>query len=325
MGLSERTLGALRWADRRLRGTRRGDRPSVYRTCRIAMEAIAQVDAFYVALIKDDSTAVFPYTFDQGVYVDPDVVPYGRSGLTHWIKSSRRTYRWSDDAGALVNRGVPFGEETEMSRDALVVPLFDALDRDSEVVGMMCVQSYSSGAFTDEHQEAFEWLAGSAMITIARGLQDQRRDQIYSVYPELDSAVITNLVELAEHVGVRLGEIRRRLADLVSRLNDLPKEDVASILALIDTHCENLQIEAADASLVKPVEVDAAPIRPSLTRREEDIVDLIALNRSNREIAHELGLSEKTVKSHVTNILKKFNVAQRSAVAWQVRSWAAVS
>ena len=81
--LSETTQRVLREADRRLRGVRSGDRPSVYRICRIAMASLAPVDSFYIALIRDEATTVFPYTFDRGEYVDPDILPYRPGGLTH--------------------------------------------------------------------------------------------------------------------------------------------------------------------------------------------------------------------------------------------------
>ena len=42
-----------------------------------------------------------------------------------------------------------------------------------------------------------------------------------------------------------------------------------------------------------------------LTRRERDVLELIARGRSNKRIALELGISEKTVKTHVGHVLAK--------------------
>jgi len=47
---------------------------------------------------------------------------------------------------------------------------------------------------------------------------------------------------------------------------------------------------------------------PALTRREKEIVELIRVGHSNKEIARELGISVATVKWNITNILGKFQV-----------------
>lgn len=59
---------------------------------------------------------------------------------------------------------------------------------------------------------------------------------------------------------------------------------------------------------------------PTLTPQEEKILALIAEGKTNREIAAELFLSEKTVKNYVSGILDKLGVARRAeAAAYYVR------
>jgi len=52
-----------------------------------------------------------------------------------------------------------------------------------------------------------------------------------------------------------------------------------------------------------------------LTRREREVLELIAAGRSNKRIALELGIAEKTVKTHVGHLLAKLGVADRTQAA----------
>jgi DNA-binding NarL/FixJ family response regulator len=59
---------------------------------------------------------------------------------------------------------------------------------------------------------------------------------------------------------------------------------------------------------------------PSLTPRESQVLGLIAKGQTNRQIARALGVSEKTVKTHVTNLLRRIDAADRTQAAlWAVR------
>ena len=58
----------------------------------------------------------------------------------------------------------------------------------------------------------------------------------------------------------------------------------------------------------------ASPL-DDLTERERQILELVAGGDSNKEIAADLGLSEKTVKHHMTNILQKLQVRNRVEAA----------
>jgi DNA-binding NarL/FixJ family response regulator len=52
-----------------------------------------------------------------------------------------------------------------------------------------------------------------------------------------------------------------------------------------------------------------------LTRREQQVLELIVGGRSNKRIALELGIAEKTVKAHVGHLLSKLGVADRTQAA----------
>ncbi|MDW4573769.1 LuxR C-terminal-related transcriptional regulator [Microbacterium sp. M3] len=128
--------------------------------------------------------------------------------------------------------------------------------------------------------------------------------------------------------GAAIGRLHAAL-DLFRRLRQ-PWEQANVLSWLASAH--ELQGEAALAAELReqaqdlfvrlgapPVVVHGAAVPGAatgpLTARESEIVELVARGRSNREIAAELFISEKTVSRHLANVYLKLDVGSRTAAA----------
>ncbi len=78
-----------------------------------------------------------------------------------------------------------------------------------------------------------------------------------------------------------------------------------------------LAVDRNQPYLPKPIAERLAERDPSneLTARELAVLDLLVKGCTNRDIAHTLGMAEKTARIHVSNILRKLEVADRTEAA----------
>lgn len=53
-------------------------------------------------------------------------------------------------------------------------------------------------------------------------------------------------------------------------------------------------------------------IKGILTKREHQVFELLILNKSTRDIAEELNISEKTIRNHISNVMQKLGVKGRT-------------
>ena len=77
-------------------------------------------------------------------------------------------------------------------------------------------------------------------------------------------------------------------------------------------------------TVVPPTRAASAP-SPDLTRRESEVLALVALGRSNGQIGRQLFISTKTVSVHVSNVLAKLGASGRGEAAAIARSRGLVS
>ncbi|MFE5948388.1 response regulator [Streptomyces sp. NPDC056480] len=101
---------------------------------------------------------------------------------------------------------------------------------------------------------------------------------------------------------------------------DIDPDALAGAIRSVHAGHVLLQPEVAGALLSQDDSHGGTGRGSTLTEREREVLGLIADGRSNREIARALVLSEKTVKTHVSNILMKLDLADRTQAAlWAVR------
>jgi two-component system, NarL family, response regulator LiaR len=104
-------------------------------------------------------------------------------------------------------------------------------------------------------------------------------------------------------------------------LKDARPQDLADAIRRVHSGEALLHSKVA-ARLMQEVSSDAGDAAlDQLTERELDVLRLIARGLSNKLIARDLGVSEKTVKTHVSNILAKLHLTDRTQAAlYAVRS-----
>jgi DNA-binding NarL/FixJ family response regulator len=103
-------------------------------------------------------------------------------------------------------------------------------------------------------------------------------------------------------------------------LKDMPSEELAQAIrtvhqgytqlgpGLLEKFAETL----ADGKTAAKPEL---PTMPKLTPREKEVLQLIGLGYTNRDIAQSLYISEGTVKTHVTHLLSRLNLRNRAQLA----------
>jgi DNA-binding NarL/FixJ family response regulator len=103
-----------------------------------------------------------------------------------------------------------------------------------------------------------------------------------------------------------------------------------------DKLCESIRAAAKGASVLEPTVAArmmaglnhgaarngkklSRPLDDPLSERERDVLKLLAAGRSNKEIGAELGITEGTVKNHMTNVLEKLGALDRTQAALKAR------
>jgi DNA-binding NarL/FixJ family response regulator len=148
------------------------------------------------------------------------------------------------------------------------------------------------------------------------------------VMPRLDGVATTKAIK-QRYPGTEIvaltsfGEVERVQAALAAGaagylLKDADADEVVAAVRAAyrgEVHLDAAVTRNLTRSLVSPASATA-----SLTPREREILVLVAQGNSNRDIATALVISERTARTHVSNVLSKLGLASRTQAAlWAVR------
>lgn len=129
---------------------------------------------------------------------------------------------------------------------------------------------------------------------------------IRQTLPDTEVIALTSVLEDSSVVGaIRAGAIGYLLKDT----------DSGELLRAIKAAAAG-QVQLSPKAAARLMREVRAPESPeALTERETEVLRLVASGMSNKEIAQALYIGEKTVKTHVSSILSKLNVASRTQAA----------
>jgi two-component system, NarL family, response regulator LiaR len=126
--------------------------------------------------------------------------------------------------------------------------------------------------------------------------------------PDTEVIALTSVLEDAAVVGaIKAGAIGYLLKDTQS-------DELRRAIKAASEGQVQLSPQAA-ARLMREVRTPEVVAPDALTERENDVLKLLAQGKANKEIARDLFIGEKTVKTHVSNILLKLGVQSRTQAA----------
>ena len=138
--------------------------------------------------------------------------------------------------------------------------------------------------------------------------------EIRSRYDEVEVVVLTSFVDEQDvHAALAAGASGYLL-------KDSDADEVAGAIRAADQgelHLDPAVAKRLMASMRTSEREDPAA---ELTDREREILRMVAAGKANKQIAAELVISERTARTHVSNILRKLNLSSRTQAAlWAVR------
>lgn len=179
--------------------------------------------------------------------------------------------------------------QASLSRSYVAAPIMP----DGRIIGLLHADCYNSRRHVDEEDMAVLWLFAEGF-----GYAFQR-------------------TALSERLRAARNEIQRMARDIANSADELCTSQ--TVLGRRQVHDE----KAAAAPVAASLAADSG-IETLLSRREIEVVSLMAQGKSNGSIATHLVISEGTVKTHVKHILRKLKASNRAEAVFRYMRMAAV-
>lgn len=215
-----------------------------------------------------------------------------------WVPASIHTENGPEEARAVMQAGSPYRSigdllEGTMVRERRPMIVRDALDHPR-------VHPHLQGVMHSHAYVATPVLAPGGVVAFLNADQNMETGTV----DDFDRDLIAMFGE-----GVGLALERVSMIEEMSQIRSRLRQQADALRNLMS------DLDGSEVSSVTPSQSDrdlpAAPLH-DLTRREEEVLRLVAAGLSNAEIADRLYITEGTTKTHVKNVLRKLGAENRA-------------
>ena len=145
-----------------------------------------------------------------------------------------------------------------------------------------------------------DWSSSTKKLGVLEGIRRKRPTlRMVVIGPDSNEQVMMDTIIAGARAYLDMGAgprlVREALDVVISGSIWAPRKLLSKLIDRL--------LSGEDSSVTSP--------RPHLTAREEQVLQLLLLARSNREIAEELGIEERTVKAHVGKLMRKVGAENR--------------